>query len=150
MSTFLNQPAPAVSGRESYVSPSASKQGTGPWPARGDRPWWRVGVSWALQIGLAFMFLMAGSMKLGSDPQMVAMFDVIGVGQWFRYLTGGIEVGSALALLHPAFAFYGALLLVPTMLGAVATHLFIVGGSPVVPIVLLGLVSAVAWDRRPR
>jgi uncharacterized membrane protein YphA (DoxX/SURF4 family) len=105
---------------------------------------------WALQIGLAFMFLMAGSAKLGGDPRMVAMFGVIGVGQWFRYVTGAIEVGAALALLHPATAAYGALLLIPTMLGAVATHLFIVGGSPAVAVVLLVSAALVAWVRRPR
>ncbi|MGE0040343.1 MAG: DoxX family protein [Vicinamibacterales bacterium] len=109
---------------------------------------WRLGLSWVLQAGLAAMFLLAGSMKLGGDEQMVALFGAIGLGQWFRYLTGAIEVGAALALLHRASVFYGALLLVPTMLGAIATHVFIVGGSPAVPIGLLVMASVVAWIRR--
>ena len=54
---------------------------------------------WVLQIGLAGMFLLAGSSKLLGDPAMVGLFDAIGIGQWFRYLTGLIEVGSAVALL---------------------------------------------------
>ena len=30
---------------------------------------------------------------------MVEMFDKIGLGQWFRYLTGGLEVTGAILLL---------------------------------------------------
>ena len=45
------------------------------------------------------------------------MFETIGVGQWFRYVTGAIEFASAVLLLTPRFAGVGALLLVPTMVG---------------------------------
>jgi putative oxidoreductase len=103
---------------------------------------------WAVQIALAGMFLLAGSSKLLGAPAMVGLFDAIGIGQWFRYLTGLIEVGSALALLVPSFAVFGALALVATMVGAVATHLFIVGGSPAVPAVLLLGSAGVVWARR--
>jgi putative oxidoreductase len=103
---------------------------------------------WAVQIALAGMFLLAGSPKLLGDPAMVGLFDAIGIGQWFRYATGLIEVVSALALLVPSFAVFGALALVPTMVGAVATHLFIVGGSPVLPTILLIGSAAVVWARR--
>src|SRR5262245_32621254 len=82
---------------------------------------------WVLQIALAGMFLLAGSTKLLGDPTMVGLFDAIGIGQWFRYVTGLTEVGSALALLVPSLAVFGALALVATMIGAVAVHLFIVG-----------------------
>jgi putative oxidoreductase len=105
---------------------------------------------WAAQLAAAAMFLFAGSLKLTGAPMMVAMFDVIGIGQWFRYLTGSIEVVSAILLLVPSLALFGALLLIPTMIGAVLTHLFIVGGSPAIPIVLLALTIAIAWTRRPR
>ena len=103
---------------------------------------------WAVQVALAGMFLLAGSPKLLGDPAMVGLFDAIGIGQWFRYLTGLIEVGSAVALLVPSFAVFGALALVPTMIGAVATHLFIVGGSPVLPAILLVGSAGVVWARR--
>jgi putative oxidoreductase len=105
---------------------------------------------WALQIALATLFLFAGGSKLAGAPAMVALFEAIGVGQWFRYVTGLIEVVSAVAFLVPPFAPFGALLLAPTMAGAIATHLFIVGGSPALPgLLLLGLV-VVAWARRDR
>jgi uncharacterized membrane protein len=77
-----------------------------------------------------------------------ALFDAIGIGQWFRYVTGSIEVVSGVALLVPAWAAFGALLLIPTMAGAVFTHLFIVGGSAVTPTVLLIGALAIAWLRR--
>ena len=110
----------------------------------------RVGLIalWALQLGLAALFLFAGGSKLAGAPAMVALFDAIGVGQWFRYVTGLIEVLSAVALLVPALAPFGALLLASTMVGAIATHLFIVGGSPAVPgVLLLGLLVVVRARR---
>lgn len=107
-------------------------------------------VLWILQILGAAMFLMAGVSKLTGNEQMVGMFDVIGIGQWFRYLTGGIEVLSAILLLIPRFSGIGALLLIPTMIGAILTHLFIVGGSPVVPIILLIVMAIIAYGRRDR
>jgi len=103
---------------------------------------------WAVQIALAGMFLLAGSPKLLGDPAMVALFDAIGIGQWFRYATGLIEVISALALLVPSFAVFGALALVATMVGAVAVHLFIVGGSAALPAILLVASAVVVWARR--
>ena len=50
---------------------------------------------WILQIGAAGMFLMVGFFKLSGDPQMVGLFDAIGLGQWFRYVTGSLEVLGA-------------------------------------------------------
>jgi putative oxidoreductase len=103
---------------------------------------------WLTQVAVAGMFLLAGGLKLAGAPEMVGLFDAIGVGQWFRYVTGSIEVVSAVALLVPSLAPFGALLLVPTMVGAIATHLFIVGGSAVPATVLLIGSLAIAWARR--
>jgi putative oxidoreductase len=106
-------------------------------------------ITWTLQIVCALMFLFAGGSKFAGDPAMVAAFNTIGVGQWFRYLTAAIEVTGALLLLVPSLAFFGALALAVTMVGAVITHLFIIGGSPVAAIVLLAVTSTIAWLRRP-
>jgi len=103
---------------------------------------------WIVQVATAAMFLLAGSSKLAGVPAMVGLFDAIGVGQWFRYLTGSIEVVSAILLLVPSLAFFGALLLVPTMVGAVVTHLFIVDGNPTPAFVLGVAAAAIAWTRR--
>ena len=103
---------------------------------------------WVAQITLASLFLNAGGSKLAGTPDMVALFEAIGVGQWFRYVTGLIEVGSAIALLVPSLALFGAVALVATMLGAIATHVFVIGGSPAVPAVLLLAALVVVWARR--
>jgi putative oxidoreductase len=103
---------------------------------------------WLTQIGLAAMFMFVGGLKLAGAPQLVALFDAIGIGEWLRYVTGSIEVVSAVALLVPGWAAFGALLLIPTMVGAVFSHLFIVCGSAVPATVLLTGSPAIAWARR--
>jgi uncharacterized membrane protein YphA (DoxX/SURF4 family) len=103
---------------------------------------------WVLQVGLATLFLFAGGSKLAGAPEMVALFDAIGVGQWFRYVTGVVELVSAVALPVPTLAPFAALLLAPTMVGAIVTHLFIVGGSPALPGVLLVCLLVVMLARR--
>jgi putative oxidoreductase len=103
---------------------------------------------WAVQVVLAGMFLLSGASKLAGAAAMVALFDAIGLGQWFRYATGIIEAASAIALLVPALAPFGAAALVATMTGAVATHLFLVGGSPAVPALLLLGSAVIVWARR--
>jgi putative oxidoreductase len=102
---------------------------------------------WVAQIALAAMFLFAGGAKLAGAPAMVDLFAVIGLGQWFRYVTGAIEIIAAVALLIPSAAPFGALLLVATMFGAAMANLFI-GQSPAVPLVLLLVAAAVAGTRR--
>src|SRR5882672_48297 len=103
---------------------------------------------WLTQVALALMFLMAGGSKLAGVPAMVTLFDAIGAGQWFRYVTGVIEMVSGIALLTPAVAVFGALLLIPTMIGAIVVNVFMVPASPVAPLVLLLLATTVAWARR--
>jgi hypothetical protein len=44
---------------------------------------------WILQGLLAATFLVAGTTKLASPQMQVAFFEKIGLGQWFRYFTGG-------------------------------------------------------------
>jgi uncharacterized membrane protein YphA (DoxX/SURF4 family) len=97
---------------------------------------------WTLQILTAAAFLMAGFGALSGYPMMVETFDKIGLGQWLRYVTGAIEVGSAILLLIPRLTPVGAVLLVCTMAGAVLSHLFLIGGSPV-PALVLGSFAAI-------
>ena len=104
-------------------------------------------IAWILQILAAAAFLFAGVPKLTGDPMMVDMFDKIGVGQWFRYLTGGIEVGSAMLLLLPGRAIFGAIFLICTMVGAILTHLLVLHTPPTGPVGLLILVAVIAWLR---
>jgi putative oxidoreductase len=103
---------------------------------------------WVTQVVLAAMFLMAGGSKLAGVPAMVTMFDTLGLGQWFRYVTGAIEATSGILLLVPSAAVFGALLLIPTMLGAIVTNVFVIHASPMIPALLLLGAAAVAWARR--
>jgi putative oxidoreductase len=105
------------------------------------RPTRRIG-AWTLQGIVAAAFLAAGLAKLAGAPFMVGIFDQIGVGQWFRIVTGVVEVTGAVALLIPGLASIGGLWLGGTMVGAVATHLFVLHTSPV-PAIVLGLLNTV-------
>src|SRR2546426_10489508 len=58
-------------------------------------------VLWVLQIAAAGMFLMVGFLKLSGNAQLVGLFEAIGLGQWFRYLTGTLEVAGAVFLFFP-------------------------------------------------
>jgi putative oxidoreductase len=107
-------------------------------------------VLWVLQIAAAGMFLMVGFLKLSGNAQLVGLFEAIGLGQWFRYLTGTLEVAGAFLLLIPRTSGLGALMLAGVMTGAVVTHVFIVGGSPLMAIILFVVTGVVAWGRRQR
>jgi uncharacterized membrane protein YphA (DoxX/SURF4 family) len=94
------------------------------------------------------MFLMAGGNKLAGAPAMVALFDAVGIGQWFRYVTGALEVTGALLLVIPRASGIGAALLILVMLGATTAHLFVLHNSPAMPLMLLVGLVFVAWGRR--
>ena len=104
---------------------------------------------WGMRILLALVFGAAGTAKLAGAAQMVSVFEVIGWGQWFRYLTGGIEVLGAVLMLIPATGLVAGLLLGGTMAGATVSHFIVVPGSPI-PAIVLGLLCAVVvWNLRP-
>ena len=105
---------------------------------------------WALQALLALMFTMAGLAKVGGDAAMVEMFANIGIGQWFRYVVGALEIAGAVGVLVPRLSGLAALGLACLMAGATLTNLFVLGASPLLPVVLL-LVSVLVvrgrWAR---
>ena len=100
---------------------------------------------WALQILLAIMFAMAGLAKVFGDQAMVGMFAIIGIGQWFRYLVGVLEIAGAVGVLIPRFSGLAALGLMCLMAGATATNIFVLHASPLSPIVLVVVSALVAW-----
>lgn len=102
---------------------------------------------WALQVLTAAAFLAAGVAKLSGHPMMVENFDKIGVGQWFRYLTGALEVGSAILLVTPRLSPVGAALLVCTMVGAVLAQLFVLHDSAAPALVLGCFAALILWGR---
>ena len=104
---------------------------------------------WTLSgvVGLAFVFIGGG--KLAGTAAMVELFDKVGLGQWFRYLTGLLEVAAGIGLLVPRYAFYAAVLLLIVMMGAIITHVAAVGGSPAPAASLFVLSGIIAWLRKP-
>src|SRR5919112_340512 len=105
---------------------------------------------WVLQALLAIMFAMAGFAKVGGDAAMVEMFATIGIGQWFRYVVGALEIAGAVGVLVPRLSGLAALGLVCLMAGATLTNLFVLGASPLLPSVLLLVSALVARGRRAR
>jgi putative oxidoreductase len=103
---------------------------------------------WSLSGLVALAFLAAGGAKLAGVPVMVEMFDKVGLGQWFRYLTGLLEVAGGIGLLISRYAFYSAVLLVLVMTGAVIAHLAILEGSPAPAMLLLVLSGIIAYLRK--
>ena len=103
---------------------------------------------WILSGLVALAFIAAGGGKLAGIPAMVEVFDKVGLGQWFRYVTGALEVGGGIGLFLPRYAFHAAALLALVMLGAVISHLTVVGGSPVPAAVLLVMAATIAYLRK--
>src|SRR5947209_8625132 len=105
---------------------------------------------WTATVLLAGRFGLAGSMKrVIAEP--ANGFAAFGFPYWFCILIGVIEVAGAVALLVPRTAFYGAAALGVVMVGAVLTLLLHgAAAQAVVPLVVLVVLAAVAYARRPR
>ncbi len=75
-------------------------------------------------LGVGFIFMFGGPKLIpGSNAGTIENFANWGYPAWFVYVTGTIEVIGSLMLLMPKTRFYGAALLVATMVGAVFTHI---------------------------
>jgi putative oxidoreductase len=108
-------------------------------------------VGWILTIVLSLVFTLAGGVKLIGVPGMVAEFAQIGIGQWFRYVTGLVEVSGAIGLLIPKFRFWAALRIAAVMIGATGVNLWVLRVPALVRLtaILLVLTLVLAWLRRP-
>ena len=107
---------------------------------------------WAVQVLLALFFAFAGLNKLGGlQQEVVAAFTEIGFGQWFRHLTGALELAGAIGLLIPRLSGLAALGLTGIMLGAVLAHLFFLPplALALVPAFLGVVFGLIAWARWP-
>lgn len=105
---------------------------------------------WVLQVVTAVAILGAGLSTITGATQAMAAFDALGAGDWFRYLTGVLQVAGALGLLIPRLAGLAALALAGLWLVAIATHLFVIGGNPAAAVVFFVLTAGIAWGRRDR
>ena len=104
---------------------------------------------WILSALVALTFVGAGAAKLAGAAVMVDLFAKVGLGQWFRYVTGLLEVAAGIGLLISRYAFYAAALLAMVMVGAFIAHVTVLGSSPAAPIVLFVLTGIIAYLRKP-
>jgi putative oxidoreductase len=111
-------------------------------------PRWKSASLWVIRGLLALVFASAGGAKLYGVPMLVEEFQHMGLGQWFRYFTGTLELLGAVLILVPSLAAFGAVLLICIMVGATLMHLLVIGGSPVPALVLLALSAIVAYVKR--
>ena len=105
---------------------------------------------WALRAGVALFFSIFALEKLVGSS-WVSIFGAIGLGQWFRYFTGIVQLAGSVLLLVPHTSRVGAALIASTMVGAMGFHLFVletgVGGA-IIPAALLPLIAAAGWKGR--
>ena len=104
---------------------------------------------WILSGLVALVFIAAGGAKLAGAAAMVELFAKVGLGQWFRYFTGLLEVAAGIGLLISDYAFYAAALLAMVMAGAFIAHATVLGSSPAAPVVLFVLTGISAYLRKP-
>lgn len=107
---------------------------------------------WIIRAAVAFVFVSSGLEKFSIGPaqEWIRIFARIGLGDWFRYLTGAMEIAGGVLLVIPFTTRVGVALLVTCMVGAIVCHLSVLG-DPFSSIINVGLIVAIlAAGRRPR
>ncbi|HWW86804.1 MAG TPA: DoxX family protein [Vicinamibacterales bacterium] len=101
-------------------------------------------VTWLPRIAVAVFFVTVGSSKF-RDPMWVRLFERIGLGQWFRVLTGVLQISAGLLALLPRTALLGVAIAACTMVGAVTVWLTVLNTpfTAVIPGVLLLVLVAI-------
>lgn len=112
---------------------------------------------WILRIVLGLLFLYLGTTKLTGTGGTVEYFAAIGWGQWFRYLTGFLDIAGVVLLFVPRATCYGAIVLACSVGTATLISLTVLRGDPTwggpimiaVPLVMTLLAITLAWLTRP-
>ena len=105
---------------------------------------------WVLRISAGLLFLTVGAYKFNAHGYWVKLFGEIGLGDWFRYLTGTMQVAGGILFFVRRTVLAGAFLTGCTMVGAIFVHMFVLNtgfGGAVFPLVLLIFISVVAFRR---
>ncbi len=110
-------------------------------------------IFWGARIIAALILLQTLYFKFTGHPESVALFSKLGVEPWGRIATGIFELIAGVLLLLPATAFFGGLLGVGLMFGAIGSHLFVIGIESqgdggylfMLAILVLVLSSVVVW-----
>lgn len=105
-------------------------------------------ITWVIQVLLSAVFAMAGFGKISGSRMHIDMFRRWRYPQWFRIVTGAVELLAASLLIIgiwvTTFAFYGTLMLVAISMGGILTHMRIKDGiKDTIPIASLGILGLV-------
>jgi uncharacterized membrane protein YphA (DoxX/SURF4 family) len=84
-------------------------------------------VSLLLRLLAAVILLQTLFFKFSAAPESVYIFSTVGIEPWGRIGTGVAELIAAVLLLIPSTIALGAVMGIGIMLGAIATHLFLLG-----------------------
>jgi len=84
-------------------------------------------ISIILRLVAAFIMVQTLYFKFTGQPESIYIFTEIGMEPWGRIGTGVAELIASVLLLVPATILIGAIMAIGIMLGAVVTHLFILG-----------------------
>ncbi len=131
--------APSSAPSSASTSTSATKSGKA-----------LVRTVWTLRILLALFFALASALpKLLALPAATTVFDAIGVGHWFMYLTGLIELAGAVGLLIRRLAGPAATALIVFLAFAFATQLTAMHGENAgTPFIFMAPLAVIAWNQR--
>lgn len=99
-----------------------------------------------LPIPFGLLFVYIGWTKFDPHSTWVQIFARLGLGQWFRYFTGAMQIAGGLLLVVPPARIIGGAMIASTMLGAAVADLFVLNAGPlaIVPLVLCGMAVAIA------
>lgn len=86
-------------------------------------------IIWALRILAAIIMLQTLWFKFTAAEESVYIFSQLGAEPWGRIGTGVLELIASVLILFPKTTFAGAALATSLMLGAVASHFYILGIS---------------------
>lgn len=105
----------------------------------------------------AIIVLQTLPFKLLGDPSAVALFAQLGVEPWGRYLTAILELTAGVLLLVPQTTVRGAYLTIALMLGALGSHVLVLGFTgdmgQLAVLAVIALVSSVlivVFDRKQK
>ena len=86
-----------------------------------------ITVSWILQIVVAVILLQTLFFKFTAAAESVYIFSTLGAEPWGRIGSGVVELIAAILLLLPATITVGAALALAVIVGAIVSHLTILG-----------------------
>ena len=84
-------------------------------------------INWALRLIPAIILLQTLFFKFTAHPDSVAIFSKLHAVPFGRIFSGVLELITAVLILNPKTTFWGAVLGLVTMIGAIASHIFILG-----------------------